>query len=338
MAAIAHKAPDRVPKGELAIESGIRDALLAGENMEGASQLAREVRVRQLLGIDLVDIHEYPQRLVGYAADGHPILEGALGERVKANGISTQLVKPALADIDDDYPPLDIGLCTTHQLDYYKKNTDFFLFCQIGGPVSMLDWMLGMEDYLCWCLTDTERVAEVARIVTHFEVERAKIFLDHGADAILLADDIAYNTGPFLPPGVMDQVAWPIYREMIRAIKAHKDVPVFLHTDGYIWDLLDGIVESGFDGLQSIQPSAGMEIDKVKAKYGDALCLMGNMDLDYLMTFGTPEEVEKEVERVVSVAGQNGGFILSTCNILTNSVKPENALAMYRAAEKVGEP
>lgn len=80
--------------------------------------------------------------------------------------------------------------------------------------------------------------------------------------------------------------------------------------------------------MQSLQPSAGMDIEKVKKEYGDQLCLIGNVDLNYLLPFGSPEEVTKEVKELVQKAGPEG-FVLSTCNILTDAVPVENAKAMY---------
>ena len=329
-AAIAHQRPDRIPRGELALEPGLRDRLLAGKDVSGMSALAKEKEARTLLGMDLVNVHEFPAKLLRYDADGFPIYLSAFGDSFKDNGVSMQLVTPALDDIEleGEYPAPDPGLCTAHLLDYYREHSDFYLFAQVSGPVSALCWMLGLEDALCDCLTNLDQAIRLARKVMAFEVSRAKIFLDHGADAIMMADDIAFNTGLFLPPEPMCALAYPIYRESVADIKRHRDVPVFFHSDGNIMDALPSIADCGFDGLHSLQPSAGMDIARVAAEYGGELCLMGNIDLDYLLTFATPEEVRREAERLASMF-QNGGFILSSCNTLTDSVKPENAVAMY---------
>jgi uroporphyrinogen decarboxylase len=109
-----------------------------------------------------------------------------------------------------------------------------------------------------------------------------------------------------------------------------------MHTDGNINACLGLIADCGFDGIQSLQPSAGMDIAKVKKEFGGRLCLMGNIDLDRIMTLATPEEVAETVKRTMDIAAPGGGFILSTCNILIDAVKPENALAMYRTAEEYG--
>jgi len=336
LAAIGHRETDRVPKGELAIEGRLVEALLGSEHAQKLDPFTRDLEVRRLLAMDLVHIHEFPMEVVGKSDEGYLIYRSVLGDEHVITEGSSRLVRPALTDIDQvpNYPMPDIWKATTRKLDWFRDHSDLFRMCQIGGPVSSLDWMLGTEDYLVYCLNDTRDVRILTEKVMEFEIARAKLFLDHGAQAILIADDIAYNRGLFLPPRIMEQLAYPFYCEAIREIKAHRDVPVFLHTDGDIRLALEKIVACGFDGLQSLQPSAGMDIAEVKRRYGDTLCLMGNLDLDRLMPFGTPQEIEAQVRWLCETIAPGGGFILSTCNILINAIPPENALAMYRAADK----
>lgn len=329
LAALKRQPVDRIPRGELAVEPGFIANFLADVE-KPMSVLEKEIYVRKELGFDFVNMHEFPKQLLGYAEDGYPIYQSPYGDVFKKTPHSFQMLKPALEDIEDveEYRTADLSVATTHLLDFYKKNTDLFLICQINGPVSALDWALGMEDYLCYCMTDTELVAQLADKIMDFEIGRAKLFLERGAEAILVTDDIAFNTGLLMPPEKMKIVAYPFYKKIIQEVKAYKDVPVIFHSDGYLQDALPDIVECGFDGIQSLQPSAGMDIGKVKKEFGDRLCLIGNVDLNYLLPFGTPEEVKKEVKALAETAGPTG-FVLSTCNILTDAVKVENARAMY---------
>ena len=335
--AIHHKEPDKVPKGEFAIESDLMRRLLGEERFQILEPLQREQEVRDLLNIDIINIHEFPKEWIGKNPDGE-IYKSAFGDEFLDNGTSYHMLKPAILDISDAvaYPAPDIRKCTAHMVDYFTNFSDLFVMAQIGGPVSMLGWMLGMEDFMVYCLTDATNVEILTEKVMDFEVQRAKVFLDNGAEAILIADDIGYNAGLLLPPHMMDRIAYPFYKQAINEIKHYRNVPVFMHSDGDISTAMDKIVECGFDGIQSLQPSAGMDMKQIKKNYGDVLCLMGNMDLDYLMTFGTPKEVEEAVKRVIDIAAPGGGFILSTCNILTNIIPEGNALAMYRTAEEYG--
>lgn len=329
LAALKRQPVDRIPRGELAIEPGFMAMYLA-EVDKPMSALEKEIYVRKDLGFDFINMHEFPKTLLGYADDGYPIYQSPYGDIFKETPHSFQLLKPALEDIEDveDYQTADLSVATTHLLEFYEKNTDFFLISQINGPVSALDWALGMEDYMCYCMTDPQLVARLAEKIMDFEIGRAKKFLDKGAEAILITDDIAFNTGLLLPPDVMEVVAYPFYKKVISEIKAYKDVPVIFHSDGYLMDVLPDIVDCGFDAIQSLQPSAGMDIGRVKKEFGDKLCLIGNVDLNYLLPFGKPEEVKKEVKDLAKKAGPSG-FILSTCNILTDAVRVGNAKAMY---------
>lgn len=329
LAALKRKPVDRIPRGELAIEPGFMAMYLADVE-KPMSALEKEIYVRKDLGIDFINIHEFPKIFLRYAEDGYPVYQSPYGDIFKETPHSFQMLKPALEDIEDvgDYQTMDLSVATTHLLEFYQENTDFFLISQINGPVSALDWALGMEDYMCYCMTDSDLVAQLADKIMEFETSRAKLFLDKGAEAILITDDIAFNTGLLLPPETMKEVAYPFYKKVIKEIKAYKDVPVIFHSDGYLHDEIPHIIDCGFDAIQSLQPSAGMDIERVKKEFGDKLCLIGNVDLNYLLPFGSPEEVEKEVKELCVKAGPDG-FILSTCNILTDAVKVENAKAMY---------
>lgn len=329
LAALKHEPVDRIPRGELAIEGKFIEHYL-GDKKQTLSALQKEVYVREQLGFDFVNIHEFPKKLIGYADDGYPIYESPYGDIFKETPHSFQMLHPALNDIEDvaEYKTAAVSIATAHMLEFYKDNTDFFLISQINGPVSALDWALGMEDYLCYCMTDPELVAQMAGKVVDFEIERAKLFLDKGAEAILITDDIAFNTGLLMSPDTMKEVAYPFYRKAVQEIKKYRDVPVIFHSDGYLHKVIPEIIACGFDAIHSLQPSAGMDIAKVKKEFGDKLCLIGNVDLNDLLPFGEPDEVEKEVKLLSEKAGPEG-FILATCNILTGAVKVENAEAMY---------
>jgi uroporphyrinogen decarboxylase len=333
--ALRHARPDRTPKGDLAIEARLMQALAEAGGYTGDDANARYLAALRFLGADIAHVHDYPVEAIGDDAQGRPLFHGAFGEEFAINDYGHALVKPALADPSAAFtyamPSLD--LFSPEKIAFFRREQDLFVTAQVGGPISSLGWALGMETMMVWCLTEPEAMLTFAHRIIEFEIARACRFLDHGADAILIADDIAYNSGPFLRPASMARFAWPFYTDMIRRITGHRDVPVLLHTDGDIRKLLPAIVACGFDGLQSLQPSAGMDILAVKRQYGDQLCLWGNLDLDRLMTFGTPAEVAAQTRWLCRNIGVDGGFILSTCNILVDAVPLENALAMYRAAE-----
>ncbi len=329
--AIRHEIPDITPKGDLAIEEKLIRSIIGRVHYGRMSANERLLATWNRLGADLVNIHEFPMERVGRTDSGSPIFRSVLGdEHVMAPG-ACRLHRPAMSDIAEAerYETPDASTCKSDSLDWFVANSDLFVFAQIMGPVSALDWMLGTEDFLVYCMTETNSVRDLMEKVANYEITRAKIFLDHGADAIMITDDIAYNGGLFLPPRIMEELVWDLYVHMLSEIKNCHKAPVFLHTDGDIREVLGNIVKCGFDGLHSLQPSAGMDIVQVKRDFGNRLCLMGNMDLNHLMPYGAPEEVSRQAKWLCETIGGNGGFILATCNVLTGAIPLENVYAMY---------
>ena len=74
----------------------------------------------------------------------------------------------------------------------------------------------------------------------------------------------------------------------------------------------------------------------MKRLYGDRLCLVGNIDLHYTLTQGTPEEVDAEVKQRIEVVGKGGGYMISSANSITSYCKVENVRAMIAAIRKYG--
>lgn len=338
LCAINHKEADRIPKGELSIDTTLVNRLLNKEYPSDCFHLERDVQVRSLLNMDIINLGEWPCEELGEDGEGNKKFRSIYGEDYIFNGKSKHIVKPGIIDIEKaaEYPVPDIKKCSGKIIEQYSKHTDLFIMAQIGGPISMINEMIGMEDYFIYSMVNTNEIIILAEKIMEYEINKAKLFIDKGADAILIADDMAYNTGTFLQPELMRKIAFPFYKQAIKEIKRHKNIPVFLHTDGYIMSVMDDIVECGFDGLHSLQPSAGMDIAKVKKQYGDTLCLMGNIDLDYILSFGTPQEVIDNVKKTIDIAAPGGGFILSSCNILVDVIPPQNAMAMYKTAQEYG--
>lgn len=336
MAAISHREGDRVPKGELSISGRLANQLLGKSYPLDYQHFERDKEIRELLNIDIVNLGDWPAEEVGKDMEGNTIFRTVYGDEYVCGSKSKHMTKPALVDIHEakNYPIPNVKKCSAEIIANFTRKTDFFVMGQVAGPVTSIDEMLGMEDFMVYCLTDTKDMAILCEKIMEYEVNKARLFLDNGADAIIIADDIAFNTGTFLPPHIMDELAFPFYKIAVKEIKKHKDVPIFFHSDGNINRVLDKIVDSGFNGLQSIQPSAGMDIAQVKKDYGDVLCLMGNIDLDYVMTFATSEEVSDTVKRTIDIAAPGGGYILSTCNTLVDAIPPQNALAMYAIANE----
>ncbi len=175
----------------------------------------------------------------------------------------------------------------------------------------------------------------LARITTDFNVEMANILLDEGAAGILTGDDYAFANGPFMSPKQFKAFVYPYLRKLIRAVH-RRGAPFIKHTDGMIWPIMDLILDAGPEVLNPIQTEAGMMLEDVKARLGDRIALMGNVDCGPVMHFGSVQDVTREVSRCIHQGATGGGYILSSSNTIYRGTRPQNLLAMASATRHLG--
>jgi uroporphyrinogen decarboxylase len=138
-----------------------------------------------------------------------------------------------------------------------------------------------------------------------------------------------------MSPQALWEFDFQYMKELVKEIH-NLGVPVILHACGNVNKALPMLVGVGIDCLQGLQPTAHNDIAAIKDCFGDTLCLMGYMDLNYLLPKASPREVMDGVRKTIKVAAKGGGYMLSTCNMLNGDVPPENALAMYMAGARYG--
>ena len=94
------------------------------------------------------------------------------------------------------------------------------------------------------------------------------------------------------------------------------------------WSREDQIVDTGIDGLHSLDPMAGVDIAEVKRLYGDRVCLFGNVNCA-LVQAGTLEQIEESARYCLEHGGvASGGYVYTTSNCIFKGVPPQNYLVM----------
>ncbi len=217
---------------------------------------------------------------------------------------------------------------------------------RMGGPdlahfVGVTDpfktsWSLrgSMENLLADYCVDPELVRALMRTATDYAKAAIDSGIAAGADAILLSGDFAGEESLLMSPRHYREYVKPYHKEIVE--HAHgKGRKIVKHSDGQMWEILDDLVEVGFDGFHPVQPQC-MDIAEVKRHVAGRICLLGNIDCRNLLPFGTEVEVEAAVKETIEKAASGGGYILSSSNTIHPGCKAENYIAMIRAAREYG--
>ncbi len=196
-------------------------------------------------------------------------------------------------------------------------------------------YLTGIDTILMNFLADPEMVEVIMDKVLACNMAIVRRAIRAGAEVIILGDDYAANRGPMMSPATFEHFILPRLTKMIEMI--HEEGAMCIkHTDGDIYSLLEMLVSAGPDGLNPIEPVAGMELRKVKQLVGDRVCLVGNIDCGQLLPYGTEEQVHEAVRQAILDAAPGGGYIVSSSNSIHSSCDPRNLVAMVEAVKRYG--
>ncbi len=205
----------------------------------------------------------------------------------------------------------------------------------VGGLCEPLMEGLGMSLFARMMRKNRDLLHKFMGWMTRDAVAHAKLAVETDYFVFALADDTAFKQATMISPADHRDIVMPYYKQVCDVIrKAGKFI--FFHSDGFTEPYFPNLIEAGFNGVESLEPNAGMNLKHLKETYGDKLCLIGNIDVSTTLPLGTPADVAKEVKRCIVDAAAGGGYIVSPCTDFTDAVPLENAIAMVDAVKKYG--
>ena len=140
-----------------------------------------------------------------------------------------------------------------------------------------------------------------------------------------------------MSPRLWEEFLLPRWANLISKFKSVKqDGKIAFHSDGYIIPVIDDLIEIGIDILNPVQPDC-MDPALIKKRYGSRLSIWGTIDVKRSLSFGKPDDVEKEVLLRLKTIAPGGGLILgSTHNVQPSPNAVANLQRFYKVVKKFG--
>jgi uroporphyrinogen decarboxylase len=170
-----------------------------------------------------------------------------------------------------------------------------------------------MEEFSCRMAEEPEKLKEQTAGWVKANLERAvRLRRPGGLDGFALCADYCFNTGPFMSPASFSEFVTPYLAEVTRG---YRDLGYYVikHTDGNIMPIIDQLVQTRPHALHSLDPQGGVDIAEVKRRYGNQLCLIGNVHCG-MMDTGTQDQVREAARYALRNGMPGGGYIFSTSN------------------------
>lgn len=162
------------------------------------------------------------------------------------------------------------------------------------------------------------------------------LFAEEGQpDGVWFYEDMGFKGRPFMSPDMYKEIIQPGHKKSVGFCHA-KDIPVIMHSCGFVEPLIPGIIEAGVDCLQVIEIKAGMDILKIHKDYGDRLSLCGGMDARNLVA-NDRDAIKKELYEKIPVVKDGFGYILHSDHSIPNQCEYETYRYFVDEGLKLGQ-
>lgn len=197
-----------------------------------------------------------------------------------------------------------------------------------------------LNDWLCTLIIEPDYAREVLDATAERNIENLKLYfqaVEPYIDTILVSTtDYGTQRAELFGPAIFEELYVPALKKVNDFIHETTHCKTLYHSCGSIRRFIGHMIDAGVDCLNPIQTNtANMDPAELKAEFGDRLTFWGGgVETQTVYTYGTPEEVERQVRERVEIFAPGGGFVFSPVHNTQNNVPFENMRAMRDAILK----
>jgi hypothetical protein len=155
--------------------------------------------------------------------------------------------------------------------------------------------------------TEPPTLPRLIDIVFRHNMRLVEQWLDIGFDVITFGDDFGTQTAAMMSPATFDRWLAPSYARMMQACR-RAGAHVYLHSDGYIMELMDSLLRCGVSIINPQDLCNG--IDDLAREVKGRVCISLDIDRQRIIPFGTRQEIRELIEEeVVKLGSPRGGLM-----------------------------
>lgn len=191
--------------------------------------------------------------------------------------------------------------------------------------------LVGMENMMCYFLSEPEAVRHVLRQIMDFQLGIARHYLQVGVEMVQLGDDLGTQSRLLLSPRLVHEFLVPEYRRLCDLYRQH-GVLINFHSCGHITPLLETFIELGVNILNPLQATAN-NLDEVRRITQGRMALQGGVRSSTLVS-GSQEAIRSEAAERMGQLGRQGGYFC--CPDQSMPWPEEHYRALEETVEELG--
>ena len=196
--------------------------------------------------------------------------------------------------------------------------------------------LFGMETYLMKMYTHPDVVEAATDRICQFYYDANERFFSLAGDLIdgfFFGNDFGTQNSLIISPKLFDRFIMPWFSTFIDQGHRH-GYQVILHSCGSIYRMLPTLIAAGVECLHPLQArAANMDAETLSREFNGKVTFLGGIDTQYILPYGSPEDVRREVYRVRDLLGPYV-IISPSHEAILPDVPPRNVEAMAAAARE----
>jgi len=226
--------------------------------------------------------------------------------------------------------PLERLTINKQRINKFCNNTNKFTLPEVSQrPFERLQFIRGTENLFIDLIEQPSELKYLLDEIHNFYKKEVALWCETDVDGIFFMDDWGAQNNLLINPKLWRKLFKPLYKEYIE-IAHNNSKYAFMHSDGYITNIIPDLVEIGLDALNS--QLFCMDIKELGKKHKGKITFWGEIDRQQLLSFGSENDIKKAVNKVYENLFSNGG-IIAQCEFGPGA-KPENVKQVFKSWNK----
>jgi uroporphyrinogen decarboxylase len=212
-----------------------------------------------------------------------------------------------------------------------KDDGQHFVCPNFGFALFERAWLMrGFDTFLMDLVLNTSFAEELLDRITTIQLVLVKRFIKLGVDGGYFGDDYGAQKNMLFSPKTWRTMIKP---RLARLFAPFREVglPVLMHSDGQIGEILPDLIEIGLTTYNPAQPEV-INHSWLKKTFRDQLTYYGGISTQTVLPYGKPGDIKQAIyDCVAQLAPEGTGLLLAPSHRLMTDIPIENIEALLEA-------
>jgi hypothetical protein len=280
--------------------------------------------------------HKQHPKMSGNAFDVGTFIDewGCVFEN-KQKGIIGEVKVPqiqSLSEIENLRPPVECFTIDNEKINSFCKNTDKFVLAGCcPRPFERLQFLRGTENSMMDLAIGDSEIKALIDKIHHFYTVEFQIWSQTNVDGMMFMDDWGSQKSLLISPELWRRHFKPLYADYVEIARS-AGKKVFMHSDGYILDIIEDLIDIGVDAVNC--QIFCMDVDKLGELGRGKITFWGEIDRQYLLPKGDKSEIIEAVKKIQKCLYADGGVIAQL--EFGPGAKPANIITAFETWNQYG--